>query len=155
MYKPAFWLVRQVNVLVSTWHMSLLKGASKQASLSSLFPHYQADFFADLVLVFGVMIRKLYFILCVHCLQFRYVCYLLCAALLLIFRLDITCIVLLICCSINVSLQFPTFFPTFLFCSFSFQISLESSMSILYFWFFKDFQWFAYRNSNLVSLMSQ
>ena len=36
---------------------SPLKGASRQTSVLSLFPHYYSDFFADLVLVFGVIIR--------------------------------------------------------------------------------------------------
>ena len=42
MYKPTHWLARQVNVLVSTRRWSLLKGASRKTSVSSLFPHYQA-----------------------------------------------------------------------------------------------------------------
>ena len=40
-----------------------------------------------------------------------------------------------------------------MFCSFSFQISLESWVSFLYFLFLKDFQWFAYRDLNFVSMM--
>ena len=61
MYKSAHWLVRQVNVLVSTRRGSLLKGASGQTSVLPLFPHYEADFIADLVLVFGVIICKVVF----------------------------------------------------------------------------------------------
>ena len=33
------------------------KGASRQTSVLSLIPHYYSDFFADLVLVFRVIIR--------------------------------------------------------------------------------------------------
>ena len=50
------------------------------------------------------------------CLWPRYVClncYLLCQALLLIFCLVIACIVLLICCTTNVSLEFPTIYQNF------------------------------------------
>ena len=37
----------------------------------------------------------------------------------------------------------------FLFCSFTFQISLESSVSVLYFLFLKDFRWFAWHEIGL------
>ena len=52
------------------------------------------------------------------CLWFRYVCltcYLLCGALLLIFPLDITSIVLLMCCTTDVSLESPTIYLHFYF----------------------------------------
>ena len=42
---------------------------------------------------------------------------------------------------------------TFLFCSLSLKISLESSVSVLYFLFLKDFWWFVYRDLNLVLLL--
>ena len=42
---------------------------------------------------------------------------------------------------------------TFLFCSFSIHVSLESTVSVLYFLFLKDFHWFVYCDLNLVSLM--
>ena len=61
MYKSAHRFARPVNVLVSTWRVSLLKGAFGQTSVSPLFPHYEADFFADLLLVFGVIIRQVKF----------------------------------------------------------------------------------------------
>ena len=85
------------------------------------------------------------------CLKFRYVClkcYLLCGVLLLILRLDITCIVLLMCCTTDVPLEFPTIYQHFSF------VPLASR----FYWkvqclFLKDFRWFAFRDLNLVSLM--
>ena len=38
-------------------------------------------------------------------------------------------------------------------CSFSFQILLKSSVSVLYFLFLNEFQWFVYCDLNFVSLM--
>ena len=61
MCKPAHRLVRQFNALVSTRRRFLLKGASGQTSLLPLSPHYLADFIADLVLVFVVIISQVVF----------------------------------------------------------------------------------------------
>ena len=58
MYKPVHRLVKQVNILVSTWCGSLLKGTFRQTLVSPLLPRHYIDFIADLVLVFGVIIRQ-------------------------------------------------------------------------------------------------
>ena len=62
MYKPVHRLAKQVSVLVFTWRGSLLKDTSGQTLLSSLLPHYHADFNADLVLAFGVLIGQVVFV---------------------------------------------------------------------------------------------
>ena len=118
MYKPAHLFAKQVTVLVSTRRGFLLKGTSGQASVSSLLPHYQVDFLLVQCQSLVSQFAKLYLILWLHLLIIRYVClkcYLLCGALLLIFRLDITCIVLLMCCTTDVSLEFPTIYQHFCF----------------------------------------
>ena len=102
-------------------------------------------FFSDLVLVFGVIILDL---LIISVRLFKMLSSFWSA--IADFRLDIACIVLLMCCTTDISLEFPTIL-TLLFCSFSFQISLESSVSVLYFLFLKDFRLFAYRDLNLWS----
>ena len=62
MYKPVHRLVKQVNILVSTWCGSLLKGTYGQTLVSPLLPYYYINFMADLVLVFGVIIRQVVFV---------------------------------------------------------------------------------------------
>ena len=62
MYKPVHRLVKQVNVLVYTWRGPLLKGTSGQTLASLLLPHYYIDFIANLVLVFGIVIRQVAFV---------------------------------------------------------------------------------------------
>ena len=61
MYKLVHGLPRQVNILVSTRHVSLLNGALGQTSVLPFFPHYWADFLADLFLIFGAIILQVVF----------------------------------------------------------------------------------------------
>ena len=88
-------------------------------------------------------------------LQFLYVClkrYHLCEALLLIFCLDITCIVLLMCCTTDVSLEFATIYQHFCFVLLGarFRWKVQCLFSNL---FLKDSRWFPYHDLNLVSLI--
>ena len=59
--------------------------------------------YCSLVLVFGVITCKVVYVTVYICLK-----YLVCVALSPIFRFDITCIVLLLCCTTDVSLEFTT-----------------------------------------------
>ena len=119
MYKAAHHLVNQFNVLVSTQRGSLPKVTSGQALLTSLLPHYFLDFIVVLLLVFGVIICQVVFVT-MSTFAYNLVCLLkmlscLCILFVLIFRLEITSIVLLLCCMTDVSLEFPTIYQHFSF----------------------------------------
>ena len=111
-YKPVHRLAKQVNVLVSTQSGSLPKGKLRTDISIVITPTLLCRLYCWCSISLWCHNSPSCVYYCLHLLiiSVRLFKILSCVALLLIFRLDITCIVLFLSCTTDVSLEFPTIY---------------------------------------------